>query len=74
MITEPVQYICCVCGAMLPHLSKSLMVNIGCAIKRNDEQYVYFCIGYKHTKEEIAASITGVPVFKKASDIKKGLI
>jgi hypothetical protein len=73
MITEPVQYICCVCGARLPHLSKSLMVNIGCAIKRNDEQYVYFCIG-RHTKEEIAAAITGVPRFKLASDIKKGLI
>lgn len=75
-MTEPVQYICCVCGAQLPwmhKLAKDDMIKMGCALKRNDEQYVYFCLN-KHTKEEIAAAITGVPRFKLASDLKKGLI
>lgn len=71
-MTEPAECICCVCGARLPHLSKGHMIELGCALKRNDDQYVFFCIN-RHTKEEIAIAITGVPRFKKASDIKKGL-
>jgi hypothetical protein len=72
-MTEP-EYVCCVCGAVLPHLPKHEMIERGCALKRNEEQYIYFCLGYKHTKEEITAAITGVPKFRKASDIKKGIV
>jgi hypothetical protein len=71
-MTEIPEYICCVCGARLPHLPKGRMIELGCALKRNEDQYVYFCIN-RHTKEEIAAAITGVPRFKKASDIKEGI-
>jgi hypothetical protein len=71
-MTEP-EYICVVCGAVLPHMRKDEMIERGCAVKRNDEQYIYFCL-HKHTEEEITAAITGVPRFKRASDIKEGIV
>jgi hypothetical protein len=69
---EPPQYTCCVCGARLPHLPRATFIECGSAIKRNDEQYLYFCIN-KHSPEEISTAITGVPKFKKAGDLKKGI-
>jgi hypothetical protein len=44
------------------------MIAINCAIKRGGGQYLYFCKD-RHIPEEIAAAITGVPRFKKASEI-----
>jgi len=73
MILEPIQYICCVCGAQLPPISKDHMIKIGCAIRINEEQYLYFCLR-KHSEEEITRAINGVPKFKKASELKRGLV
>jgi hypothetical protein len=71
-MTDEIEYTCCVCGARLPHLPKEQMISLGCAIKRNEEQYIYFCI-HRHTEEEVAAAITGMPKFKRASELKEGI-
>jgi hypothetical protein len=68
MIELP-HFICCVCGARLPNLPRSYFIEAGCALKRNDEQYIFFCIN-RHTKEEIAVAVTGVPKFKTAAELK----
>jgi hypothetical protein len=73
MTLEPIRRVCCVCGNELPCTSKDHMIDINCAIKRGGEQYLYFCLN-RHTEDEIAAAITGVPRFKKASDLKNGLV
>ena len=69
MQIEPVEYCCCVCGCRLPtNIPKDRMVAINCAIKRGGEQYLYFCKD-RHTEDEVMAAITGVPRFKKASQL-----
>jgi len=73
MILEPIEYVCCVCGARLPCTSKNHMISINCAIKRNQEQTLYFCLN-RHTEEEVAKAINGVPRFKRASELKHGLV
>jgi hypothetical protein len=49
------------------------MIAINCAIKVGGDQYLYFCLN-RHTPDEIAAAITGVPRFKKASEIKRSIL
>jgi hypothetical protein len=62
------EYQCCVCGARLPHLPKNRLLELGAALKR-DDQILYFCIN-RHTPEEITQAIQGVPEFKTANEIK----
>ena len=71
---EPVRFFCAVCGAELPNnISTERMIAINCAVRRSPEQVVYYCKD-RHTPDEIAAAITGVPRFKRANEIKNSII
>ena len=70
---EPVRFFCAVCGAELPNnISTERMIAINCAVRRSPEQIVYYCKD-RHTEDEIAAAIVGVPRFKRANEIKRSL-
>ena len=69
-MTDEIVNTCCVCGAEIPRLPKDRLIQLGAAIQRDENQTLYVCVN-KHSKEEIVTAITGIPVFKRASDLLK---
>ena len=72
-MTDEIVNTCCVCGAEIPRLPKEQLIELGAAIRRSEDQIVYVCLN-RHTKEEIINAVTGVPVFRRASELKRGII
>jgi hypothetical protein len=74
MLIENPKYFCVVCGKQLPDVPRQTLIERGCAVVISIGHNLYICPGNVHTKEEIENSALGVPRFKKASEIKRGII
>jgi hypothetical protein len=70
--SENFKHYCVVCGAELPYLTLEEYERAGCAVDLGGGQHVFYCYGM-HTNEQIQEAIGGVPVFQKASKLKKNI-